>query len=181
MNQLMKNNKRNFLDRIMSRYYRYKLGITDKTVIFDTTVYLMRYPKNIFIDSGAYIKNGARLCPCNDTAQIHIGNKTTIGYNTLIFASGNITIGNDCMIAPNVYLVDSDHGTQVGERMNRQPNIVGLITVENDVWIGTGSVILKDSHITEGCVIAANSVVKGTLEPFSIYGGAPAKKIGIRK
>jgi acetyltransferase-like isoleucine patch superfamily enzyme len=65
--------------------------------------------------------------------------------------------------------------------MNRQPNIVGLITVENDVWIGTGSVILKDSHITEGCVIAANSVVKGTLEPFSIYGGAPAKKIGIRK
>lgn len=181
MNQLMKNNKRSFLDKAMSRYYRYKLGIKGRDVTFDANVHLMRFPKNINLAAGVYVKSGARLCPCNKTAKISIGSKTTIGYGTLIFASGNITIGADCMIAPNVYLVDSDHGVKLGASMNTQSNVIEPIVVEDDVWIGTGAVILKGSHISTGCVVAANSVVKGVLEPYSIYGGIPAKKIGERE
>jgi acetyltransferase-like isoleucine patch superfamily enzyme len=181
MNQLMSQNKRSFMDKLMSIYYRTKLDIRGSSVLFDSVVYLMRYPRNINLGPNVYVKHSARLCPCNEEAKIMIGSRTTIGYNTLIFASGSISIGSDCMIAPNVYLVDSDHGTELGQKMNIQANVVEPITVEDDVWIGTGAVILKGTHIAEGCVIAANSVVKGRLEPFSIYAGAPAKKIGLRK
>ncbi|BBL87587.1 hypothetical protein VroAM7_02400 [Vibrio rotiferianus] len=85
------------------------------------------------------------------------------------------------MIAPNVYVVDSDHGTQREYAMNSQPNITAPVIIEDDVWVGTGAVILKGTYIPQGCVIAANAVVKGKLEPYGIYAGIPAKKIGERE
>jgi acetyltransferase-like isoleucine patch superfamily enzyme len=170
MNQLMTQTKRSFIDKLMSVYYRRKLGLKGNSVMFDSVVHLMRY-----------LKFNARLCPCNETAEIAIGNRTTIGYNTLVFASESIKIGKDCMIAPNVYLVDSDHGSELGTNMNAQANVVDPIVVEDDVWIGTGAVILKGARIAKGCIIAANSVVKDCPEPHSIYAGAPAKRVGRRK
>lgn len=181
MNQFFKQNKRSLLDRLFTQLYRQKLGVSGAGVLFDRGVHLMRFPKKIEIGAGAYIKQGARLCPCNQGAKITIGERTTIGYDTLIFASSDITIGHDCMIAPNVYLVDSDHGIARSELMNCQSNNVTPITVGDDVWIGTGSVVLRGTKIASGCVIAANSVVRGQLEPYTIYGGSPAKKIGVRE
>ena len=181
MSQFKKNNKRSLFDSVMSHYYRFRLGTADPSVLFDAFVHLMRFPRNIHLDSGVYLKGGARICPCNLNAHINIGKNTTVGYNTFVFASEQITIGDNCMIAPNVYLVDSDHGTERAQLMNAQDNITSPIVVEDDVWIGTGAVILKGTHISTGCVIAANSVVKGNLEPYSIYGGVPAKKLGERE
>jgi acetyltransferase-like isoleucine patch superfamily enzyme len=181
MNQLMTQTKRSFIDKLMSVYYRRKLGLKGNSVMFDSVVHLMRYPRNIRLGSNVYLKFNARLCPCNETAEIAIGNRTTIGYNTLVFASESIKIGKDCMIAPNVYLVDSDHGSELGTNMNAQANVVDPIVVEDDVWIGTGAVILKGARIAKGCIIAANSVVKDCPEPHSIYAGGPAKRVGRRK
>ncbi|ELP5730609.1 acyltransferase [Vibrio vulnificus] len=181
MNQFKANNKRSLLDRIVSRYYRKKLGLTDNSIMFDAFVHIMRFPNNITLKSGVYVKGGVRLCPCNVNASICIGENTTIGYNTFVFSSGSITIGDNCMIAPNVYIVDSDHGTQRDYEMNKQQNIIAPVVIENDVWVGTGAVILKGTYIPQGCIIAANAVVKGKLEPYSIYAGIPAKKIGERK
>lgn len=181
MNQFYSNNKRNFLDRIATMYYRSKLKSCDNTVMFDAFVHLMRFPRNIILKSGVYIKGGVRLCVCNNKAFIKIGKNTTVGYNTFIFSSEAISIGDDCMIAPNVYFVDSDHGTDRERLMNTQSNVTAAIEVGDDVWIGTGAVILKGAHIPTGCIIAANSVIKGKLEPYTIYGGIPAKKIGLRE
>lgn len=164
----------------MTLYYRRKAGVVGLNVRFDAVVHLMRYPRQIELGNDVYVKYGARMCPCNALATIKIGKRTTIGYNTIIFASEAIEIGDDCMIAPNVYFVDSNHGTAPGRRMNAQENVTAPITVQDDVWIGTGAVVLKGTFVSEGCVIAANSVVKGTLEPYSIYAGSPAQKIGTR-
>lgn len=180
MTQFRKNNKRNPLSKVISYFYRRYIGQCGENVNFDSVVYLMRNPKKISIKSGAYIKSGARLCPCNEGAEILIGQNTTVGYNTNIFSSKKITIGDDCMIAANVYIVDSDHGTARNQLMNNQENITDEIIIENDVWLGAGAVILKGSYISKGCVIAANSVVKGRLEPYGIYGGIPVKKISER-
>ncbi len=51
------------------------------------------------------------------------------------------------------------------------------VNIGNNVWIGRGCLILPGTVIEEGVVIAANSVVKGTLSSNSIYGGNPAKFI----
>ena len=58
---------------------------------------------------------------------------------------------------------------------------LGLTTViEDDVWVGYGSTILCGVHLGEGSIIAACSLVTKDVEPYSIYAGHPAKKIGHR-
>lgn len=49
--------------------------------------------------------------------------------------------------------------------------------VGNDVWIGHGAIIIAGVTIGDGSVIAAGSVVTKDVEPYSIYGGNPARKI----
>jgi acetyltransferase-like isoleucine patch superfamily enzyme len=53
----------------------------------------------------------------------------------------------------------------------------GGILVEDDVWIGANSVILDGAILRRGCIVGANSVVSGDLQPFSINFGAPARFI----
>ncbi len=160
---------------------RQKLGFCGKKVYFEKNVQLLRFPQNIIIKNDCHLKEGAKVCSCNPEAKISIGEATSIGYDSIIFSSDSISIGDYCMIAPRVYIVDSDHGLSRSMTMKSQQNSTAPIVIGNDVWIATGSVILKGTNIPDGCVIAANSVVKGQLEPYTIYAGAPAKKIGERK
>ncbi|MBR5406839.1 MAG: CatB-related O-acetyltransferase [Lachnospiraceae bacterium] len=53
----------------------------------------------------------------------------------------------------------------------------GDITVDDDVWIGYGSIIMSGVHIGQGAVIAAGSVVTKDVLPYTVVGGAPAKEI----
>ena len=55
------------------------------------------------------------------------------------------------------------------------------LKIGNDVWIGYGVTILPGvSHIGDGAIIAAGSVVTKDVEPYSIVGGVPAKIIKYR-
>jgi len=121
------------------------------------------------------------ICPCNKKAEVFIGSRTTVGFNTFIYASSKITIGKDCMIAPFVYIVDSDHGTDKKIFMNKQSNVSNPIQIGSDVWIGVRSVILSGVSIGDGAVIAAGSVVSKDVPPYAIVGGVPAKILGERK
>ena len=55
-----------------------------------------------------------------------------------------------------------------------------FVTIGNDVWIGSNVVILDGSTIGDGVIVAAGAVVTSDLEPYYIYGGVPARKIGER-
>jgi acetyltransferase-like isoleucine patch superfamily enzyme len=157
-----------------------KLGAVGVDVYFEKEVHLMRYPKNIYLGNNLVVKAGARLCPCNQQATIRIGDNTTIGYDTFMFASESIEIGANCLIAPFVYLVDSDHSIDRGKLINQQPNDTAKITIGNDVWLGTGCKILKGVSIGDGAVIAAGAIVKEDVPEYAIYGGIPAKMISKR-
>ena len=165
------------------RYWKYKriLGHCGTGVYFEPGVHLMRYPKNISLGEDMVIKEGARICACNDKAFVTIGKRTTFGYHSYIFASEKIEIGDDCLIAPFVYLVDSDHSIARDQRINLQSNNTSPIIIGNDVWIGTGAKILKGVNIGDGAVIASGALVKDDVEPYAIVGGIPAKKISERK
>ena len=54
------------------------------------------------------------------------------------------------------------------------------ITIGNDVWIGRGVIITDGVTIGDGAVIGAASLVLSDVEPYAIYAGSPAKKIGSR-
>jgi acetyltransferase-like isoleucine patch superfamily enzyme len=158
-----------------------KLGKLERKVWIDKNVEFMRFPNKIKIYEEAIIKEGARICVCNELADISIGARTTIGYHTFIFASQRITIGDDCLIAPFVYIVDSNHQIGKTQLINQQPNETAATSIGNDVWIASNVTILKGVTINEGAVIAANSVVNNNIPAFEIWGGSPAKKIGERK
>ena len=54
------------------------------------------------------------------------------------------------------------------------------IDIGNDVWMGRGVAICDGVTVGDGAVIGAGSLVTGNVEPYAIYAGVPAKKIGQR-
>lgn len=56
----------------------------------------------------------------------------------------------------------------------------GNVIIGNDVWIGTNVTIMSGVTIGHGSVIAANSHVIKSVEPYTVYGGNPAKFIKLR-
>nr|WP_267298284.1 acyltransferase [Parachryseolinea silvisoli] len=180
MSQLRKHLTFTWRHRWRAFWQRRRLGHLGRRVHIDKSVEFMRYPHNISVGNDVVVKEGARICSCNANAIVSIGDRTTVGYHTFIFASAKIVIGDDCLIAPFVYLVDSNHQMARGSRINEQPNETAPITIGRDVWIASNVTILKGVTIGDGAVIAANSVVNADVAPYAIYGGSPAKKIGER-
>lgn len=181
MSQLRTHLKFTICHRIRAILAFFKLGYIGKNVYISNNVEFVRFPKNISIKDQVVLKEGAKLCACNKLATIKISERTTIGYFTYIFSSEKIEIGRDCLIAPFVYIVDSDHRLAKNELINRQTNETAPIKIGNDVWIASNVIILKGVQIADGAVIAANSVVKNNIGAYEIWGGSPAKKIGDRQ
>lgn len=179
-NQLRKNLKFSLRNRIRATIQSFRLGSIGKNVFIDKQVSLLRNPRNIVIHDDVVLKQGAQVCSCNSNASISIGARTTIGFYTFIYASDSIQIGSDCLIAPFVYIVDSDHSIARDQRINTQANTTSPIIIHNDVWIATGAKILKGVTIGEGAVIAAGAVVKDDVKAYTIVGGIPARNIGNR-
>lgn len=115
---------------------------------------------------------------------IVIGDHVNIGNGTILYASdtrgGGITIGDHVMIAAHCYIIDNDHGMEANINMMEQKDRVKKVIIGNDVWLGSGSKILKGSVIENGAVVGANAVVKHRIEENHIVAGVPAKTIGQR-
>ncbi|TWJ04625.1 transferase family hexapeptide repeat protein [Mucilaginibacter frigoritolerans] len=118
---------------------------------------------------------------------IIIGDNCYIGKYSVIESS--VKIGDDVLMANFVAIVGryDHHYQQIGcsTRMasairDNDYNWLGkdtFTTIENDVWIGFGAIILGGINIGTGSIIAAGSVVTKDVAPYSIYAGNPAKKI----
>lgn len=180
MNQFRKHHRVTLIDRLRVWYTCRCLGKVGPGVFIGRRVGLLRYPDKIRLGRDVVIKHDAELCVCNQSSTITVGERTTIGSYTFVYASAGITIGNDCMIAPFVYLVDSDHGTKKGTLMNQQSNVTAPITIGSDVWIGTRAVITRGVVIGDGAVIAAGAVVRDDVASGQIVAGVPARIIGER-
>ncbi len=140
------------------------------------------------INGGRNIKIGNNFSSMGYTylyandGKINIGNNLSLNTNVQIGSSGGeIHIGNNVLIGPNVVIRAADHGIAKGKLINQQKHIGGVIIIEDDVWIGSNCVILKNVHLGKGCVIAAGSVVTKEVPANAIFGGVPAKFIKERK
>lgn len=112
------------------------------------------------------------------TARIVFGNRSGMTGGSIIARSKAITIGEGCMLAPNVTIFDSDfHIAWPPERRHDtwETDIDRDVTLERNVWVGTGAIILKGVTIGENSVIAAGSVVVSNIPPNCVAGGNPAR------
>jgi acetyltransferase-like isoleucine patch superfamily enzyme len=101
-----------------------------------------------------------------------------------------LSIGHFCSISTNVYFIlGGEHNYHLPSTypfntffLNNKIDSFskGSITLEDDVWVGHGSVLLSGITIKKGTVIAAGSIVTKSTEPYSIVGGNPAKIIKYR-
>lgn len=116
-----------------------------------------------------------------DEGEIIIGDNLSLNTNVQIGASGGIIhIGNNVLIGPNVVLRAADHGISRTNLIQKQPHMGGVITVEDDVWIASNAVVLRNVRLGRGCVVAAGAVVTKDVEPYSIVVGVPARKVSDR-
>lgn len=119
---------------------------------------------------------------------ISIGNNCSIGEESLfITTKAKVIIGDDVIFAPRVTVVSGNHRLDMKNRLinsvkdnEKLPENDADVIFEGDNWIGTGAIILKGVTVGRGSVVAAGSVVTKNVEPFSIVGGCPAKKIKMR-
>jgi acetyltransferase-like isoleucine patch superfamily enzyme len=116
----------------------------------------------------------------SDGVSIEIGDGTFIGNGCEFNIAYRITLGKDCLIAAGSRFIDHNHGMNLGIRIFDQPETRAEITIGAGAWIGAECVVLKGVTIGEGAIIAAGSVVTGSVEPYAIYGGVPARFIRTR-
>lgn len=108
---------------------------------------------------------------------ISIGHKSGIGENSFIQDIGEIKIGSNVLMGPEVMIFTSNHCTKKNKLINEQGQIIKNVKIEDDVWIGARSIILPGVIVGQGSIIAAGSIVTKNVEPYSIVGGNPAKFI----
>ncbi|MBQ8184493.1 MAG: acyltransferase [Lachnospiraceae bacterium] len=108
---------------------------------------------------------------------LEIGDKCFFNTQVSITCMDRITIGDRCQIANNVVIVDHDHDYRAGWGHYQ----TAPVTIGKDVWIGANAVILKGSTVGDGAVIAAGAVVRGIVEPHSIYLGPGKEQRKIQK
>lgn len=101
-------------------------------------------------------------------------------------------IGNNVIFGNYVALVGKydHHYNQIGvpirlasQIRDKDYNWKGLnscITIEDDVWVGYGAILMSGIKIGRGAIVAAGSIVTKNVNPYSIVGGNPAKHISYR-
>jgi acetyltransferase-like isoleucine patch superfamily enzyme len=135
--------------------------------------------KSMMAECGRNVKlaNGCDLTYSN----LHVGNDVYLGPFTYVISPfAHVYIGNHVMFGPNVMIISSDHKFDVvGKNMRDVAEESGSdkdVIIEDDVWIGANTIILKGVTIGKGSVIGAGSIVTKNIEPYTIYVGAPNKK-----
>jgi acetyltransferase-like isoleucine patch superfamily enzyme len=86
------------------------------------------------------------------------------------------------MLAPRVAIVGGDHCyDQVGVPVifAGRPEMPKT-TIEADAWIGYGAIIMAGVTVGRGAIVAAGAVVANDVPAYEIYGGVPARRIGVR-
>ncbi len=125
--------------------------------------------KNVLVGKGYFLsrKNSVSI----------IGERIYIGPNCHV--GTNLDIHSDVLIASSVSFVGGDHAfsdIDVPMFSSGRSSQVGVI-LENNTWIGHGSIIMDGVTIREGSIVAAGAVVTKSFPSFSIIGGNPARLI----
>jgi acetyltransferase-like isoleucine patch superfamily enzyme len=134
-----------------------------------------------FINSNTALTSRCKLV-CGTAGVIEIGDNTMLN-GVSITAYKKVIIGQNCQIASNVFISDTDfHPIDseirikqvlghkiIYDDVNKKEVIIG-----NNVWIGWGCIILKGVHIGDNSIIAAGTVVQKNIPSDSLAAGNPA-------
>jgi len=121
--------------------------------------------KHVYVWDGVHIDSPSKL---------KIGNNVSINRGTIINAAGEVTIGNDVLIGPNVTIYSQNHNYNKANHLIRDQGYnIKPVIIGNNVWIAANATILPGVTIAENIVIGANSLVSKSLNKPGVYVGSP--------
>lgn len=114
---------------------------------------------------------------------ISIGSFVSISDFTHISAAHKIHIDSGCLLGSKIYIGDHSHGDSKSPTQQLLPpgdrplgNIEDIYIGKN-TWIGDGAIILGGTRLSDGCIVAANAVVRLKVEKAAIVAGNPARVV----
>ena len=108
------------------------------------------------------MRDGSKIRVRKDASCV-LGNRVSLGSNTMIVCRNQVIIGDDVQFGPNVQLYDHDHDFRADGGIKAGKYKVAPITIGSNVWIGSNVVILRGTTIGDGAVIGAGTVLKGSV------------------
>ena len=130
---------------------------------------------------GALVSLSAGMVPGQDLGPfpvLRIGDRCVIGRGSHLVAHQSLVIGDDVFTGPYVYITDQNHGYDdpdqpIGRQMPRN----AAVQIGSGCWLGAGAVILPGACIGRNVVVAASSVVRGTIPDRCVVAGVPARVV----
>jgi acetyltransferase-like isoleucine patch superfamily enzyme len=159
-----------FLIQALLRYFPFKLGVWLRRVLYRP--FFKHIGSNVRVFDSVVIKY---------PNEISLGDHSTINHFCYVVGKGGLTLGDYCMIGAGSKITTSSHNFDNPDiPMHQQGISFQEINVKSNVWIGFNAVILGNTNIGEGCIVAAGAVITGNnFEQGSIIGGVPARKISM--
>src|SRR6266849_29089 len=160
---------------------RFDKGVTlERGVIIDG---LMRQG----VVLGDHVKIGAYSvlvgAPVSNLGEgIRMGANSAVDAYSFIGSSGYVSIGENVIMGQHVGFHPENHDfDRTDVPIRAQGTTRQGITIEDDVWVGSNATFLDGAYVGRGSVIGAGALVKGTIPPYSVAVGAPARVIQSRK
>ena len=120
-------------------------------------------------------------CSFATPQNIRIGNYVCFNHHVYVGGQLQVTIGNYVLVGPNYTILSSNHRYDDWSRpIMFQGERFGAVTIEDDVWIGSNTVIQPNVRIGRGGIVGANAVVTKDVPPYAVVGGVPATLIKYR-
>jgi chloramphenicol O-acetyltransferase type B len=161
------------IEKTMVSGMRHFLNMCRNILMFRIRFPWVKRGRNVHCQFSAYFWSPRR--------HIVLGDVVQIGPRCVFLA--DTVIGNKVMVAAHVAFLNSD---------DHRYDVVGTpmwdsgrgdafeIHVEDDVWIGFGSIILSPAKIGRGAIVAAGSVVTKDVPRYAIVAGVPARVLKMR-
>ncbi len=142
---------------------RFISRITD--FLWTKIVFPLNKPKDI-VQMREYTYGSPRILSYGWSERIIIGKFCSIAEDVTIVAGGE----HRYEIVSTFPLKDRFEGAKL--RIRRK----GSIIIGNDVWIGTGVIILSGVKIDDGAMVGAGSVVTHDVPPYAIVAGVSLQR-----
>lgn len=152
--------------------------ISERATFCNTLIFIRGDNHKIFIGEDCRI-NGGSFWMEDNSSNIHIGDKTTIGDAHLaVTESGRkIIIGKDCMLSKSIEIRTGDSHSIIDIETNNRINPAKNVIVGDHVWIGAHAKILKGVNIGNNSIVGLNAIVTQDVPNNVICSGMPARVI----
>lgn len=140
--------------------------------------------RGVVIEDGARVPAGSRLV----AREVVIRHHAMINGPMTAKGHGRVEIGARCAVGEGLTVVTSTHLTNhpnMQLSLHRELGFVPLdrhadVTIGPGCWVGDRVILLEGVSVGAGAVLAAGSLVRRDVAPYTVVGGVPARVIGAR-